>query len=115
MKTDDRVYLKHGNECGQVKLNCELTYCVFIYGFFKKPDGGLTSLQMELFEQSTKKISLLGKRHSEPSVEEPAVKILFQEKRHSEPSIEEPAVKSLFQANNYAPNPFGVEVNDDLW
>src|SRR6266853_6493187 len=70
LKPDDRLYFKHGRDCGQIAPNCELTYCICVYGFFKKPDGSMSFLQSEVAEHETKKISLLGKRHAEKEDEE---------------------------------------------
>src|SRR5438552_9922389 len=62
LKQDERLYVKFSRDCGKIASNCELTYCICVYGFFKKPDGTSSFLQMEVAEHSTRKFSLLGKR-----------------------------------------------------
>jgi len=93
-KPDDRLYFKFGKDCGSSPANCELTYCICIYGCFRKPNGGMASLQMEVSEQSTKVISLLGKRKCEST-------------------SDEPLSKQLFSANNYTPNSMFFEFGDN--
>ena len=58
LKDDERLFLKTGKDCGKIAPNCELTYCILVYGFFKKGDRK-AFLQMDICEHVTKKISLL--------------------------------------------------------
>ena len=96
----DRLYFKHGRDCGEIASNCELTYCICVYGFFKKPDGTMSFLQTEVAEHETKRISLLGKRH--------AVK--------EEDEVVPSKVQGLMSGSiNYTPNSRAFEFNDDLY
>src|SRR5438552_4220090 len=61
---EQKLYVKLGKACGEIPPNCELCFCISIFGVFKKADGQLF-LQLDVFEQSTKKLSLLGKRKAD--------------------------------------------------
>ena len=71
--TNERLFIKLNKSCEKIVPNCELTFCISVFGIFKKT-GGKSFLQMDVTEQMTRKISLLGKRPSPPvsNVEEDA-------------------------------------------
>ena len=63
-KDDERIFIKLNRNCEKISPNCSLTYCISVFGFFKKAAGGKTFLQFDVCEQETTKISLLGKHLS---------------------------------------------------
>ena len=58
---DDRIYLKINKDVEKIPMNCELTYCISVYGFFKQSATGKVFLQMDVKEARTTKISILEK------------------------------------------------------
>ena len=72
-----------------------------MYGLFKKGDGSLSYLQMELSEQSTKKLSLLGKRKAVDDEEVVPIK--------------QSDLECSYSCNNYTPNASAFTFNDDLY
>ena len=55
----DKLYCKIGKSCDKIEANCNLSFCIKVYGCFQQNSTGTTFLQYEVSEQQTEKISLL--------------------------------------------------------
>src|SRR5271156_3296725 len=55
----ERFYIKLANDCAKISPNCNLQYCIKLYGCFYQKASSTTYLQMEVSEALSEKISIL--------------------------------------------------------